>query len=91
MYVSTLGIEEWVGGNDIGPNIENPQWVQIEDAIRRLDGRSRTLVTLIAEGGGHMVVGGGERGEYLGYATFDNQTFFNVIVHLHNRQGGEVC
>jgi hypothetical protein len=42
--------------------ISHPQWCQIEDAIRRLDGKYRTLVILGQENteSDYMVVGGGK-------------------------------
>jgi hypothetical protein len=59
----------------------NPGWTEIEAAIRRLDGKTCSLV-VIAFGDSdapHMAIGGGGSGKYLVYGTLDNMTFRNLI------------
>jgi len=70
------------GPNDSEPvEQQNPNWADVETAIRRLDGDTCTLVCLgIGEASvPHMSVGGGEGGQYVVYCTPDNRTFYNVI------------
>jgi Immunity protein Imm1 len=58
--------------------IENPNWNQIETAIRELDGKSKTLVTLGADDI-YMSIGGGNSGKYVVTATFDNMNFYTLV------------
>lgn len=70
------------GPDDMDPaECENPSWDDIENAIRRLDGETCTLLIL---GIGdvevpHMAIGGGEGGQYIVYTTPDNMTFHKLI------------
>lgn len=59
----------------------NPRWEDIEQAIRRLDGNTCTLVTIgIGEAPvPHMAIGGGENGKYIVYSTPDNMTFHTLV------------
>ena len=59
---------------------EDPSWLDIEAAIRRLNGETSTLL-IIAAGDPvpHMGIGGGSGGKYVVYATPDNLTFHNLI------------
>jgi hypothetical protein len=41
MFVIDLSVEKWVGNRNEGELIENPDWNQIEAAIRELDGKSK--------------------------------------------------
>lgn len=79
MFMSYLGIEKWVGNRNEGELIENPDWSQIETAIRQLDGKSKTLVTLGADDETYMTIGGGESGKYVVSVTFDNIDFHNLV------------
>ena len=79
MFVSDLSVEKWVGSRNEGELIENPDWNQIEAAIRELDGKSRTLVTLAADDETYMTIGGGESGKYVVSVTFDNLSFHNLV------------
>lgn len=79
MFVLNLSTENWVGNNDEGKLIENPTWIQIEQAIRELDGKTKTLVTLGADDECYMSIGGGESGKYLVNVTFDNLGFHNLV------------
>lgn len=79
MFVLDLSVEKWVGNRDEGEFIENPNWSQIESAIRELDGKIRTLVTLGADEDIYMTIGGGESKKYVLSATFDNMNFLNLV------------
>ena len=60
--------------------LPNPTWIDIEAAIRQLNGEDRTLVLF---GSGtpvpHMAIGGGDNGKYIVYATHDNITFYTMV------------
>jgi hypothetical protein len=60
--------------------LSNPSWIDIETAIRQLNGNDRTLVLF---GSGtpvpHMAIGGGSNGKYIVYATHDNITFYTMV------------
>ncbi|MBD0346759.1 MAG: hypothetical protein ICV63_18420 [Coleofasciculus sp. Co-bin14] len=79
MFVSDLSVEKWVGNRNEGDLIQNPDWSQIEAAIRELDGKSKTLVTLGADDETYMAIGGGELGKYVVSVTFDNISFHNLV------------
>jgi hypothetical protein len=59
--------------------VSQPGWAEIQKALRSLDGKNVTLVSLSGEGEANMAVGGGENGQYIAYATFDNWTFHNLV------------
>jgi hypothetical protein len=69
-----------------GPNdadrreLSNPRWIDIEKAIRQLNGIDLTLV-LFGSGSPvpHMAIGGGRGGKYIVYATHDNITFYAMV------------
>jgi hypothetical protein len=79
MFVVDLTVEKWVGNRNEGEFIENPDWRQIEAAIRELKGKSKTLVTLGADDETYMTIGGGEAGKYVISVTFDNLSFHNLV------------
>lgn len=62
---------------DLSPqqDVPNPSWLQIDAAIRGLDGARNSLLSLaIGDPVPHMAIGGGPD-RYILYATFDNLTF----------------
>lgn len=79
MFRLDLSVEKWVGNRNEREVIKNPRWSQIEAAIRELDGKRKTLVTLGADGEAYMSIGGGESGKYIVSVTFDNIDFQNLI------------
>ncbi|MBW4547795.1 MAG: hypothetical protein KME25_25620 [Symplocastrum torsivum CPER-KK1] len=79
MFVLDLSVEKWVGNRNESDFIENPDWNQIEAAIRELDGKSKTLVTLGVDDEAYMTIGGGESGNYVVSVTFDNMSFHNLV------------
>lgn len=79
MFVVDLSVEKWVGNRNEGELIENPDWNQIEAAIRDLDGKSKTLVTLGVDDETYMTIGGGGVGKYVVSVTFDNISFHNLV------------
>ncbi|MEI2583661.1 Imm1 family immunity protein [Scytonema sp. PRP1] len=79
MFVSDLSVEKWNGNRNEGDLIENPNWSQIETAMRELDGKSKTLVTLGADDETYMSIGGGNLGKYVVTATFDNLNFHTLV------------
>jgi len=79
MFVFELSLEKWVSKRNEGGLIENPDWSQIELAIRQLDGKSKTLATLGADDEAYMSIGGGESGKYIVSVTFDNIDFHNLV------------
>ncbi|MBN3922774.1 Imm1 family immunity protein [Nostoc sp. NMS4] len=79
--VFKLSAEKWVTNSNQGELIKDPNWIQIEAAIRELDGKSKTLVTLKSDDETYMNIGGGKSGKYVGNATFNNKVF-DVLVDL---------
>ena len=58
---------------------ERAAYRQIEKGIRELNGTSKTFVTLGADDGCYMSIGGGESGKYIVNVTFDNVSFYNLV------------
>jgi hypothetical protein len=79
MFVSDLSIEKSISSRNQSISIESPNWMQIEAAIRELDGKRKTLVTLAANDETHMTIGGGESGKYVISVTFNNINFHNLV------------
>lgn len=81
-------IEEcWEGVRNLECVRENPEPLDVAQAIRRLDQRRHTLVALETDSEAHMLVGGGN-GDYVVSATLEGLTFSNLItVPVHQ---GEV-
>jgi ABC-type sugar transport system substrate-binding protein len=79
MFVSQLSWDLWQGNQDHGDVVVVTDWAQVQGAIAALDGRSRTLVTLEADGETHMAIGGGGEAGYVAYVTFDNEVFEYLV------------
>ncbi|MGB7440129.1 MAG: hypothetical protein WA919_03605 [Coleofasciculaceae cyanobacterium] len=79
MFVLNLSIDKWVSNTNDEELIENPNWEQIEAAIRQLEGKRITLVTLGAGDETYMTIGNGYSGKYIVSVTFDNLDFYNLI------------
>jgi hypothetical protein len=80
MFAKTLLTDIWGGPTDVKEDdVAAPSWEKIESAIRALDGRRRTMVTLAADGESHLAVGGGDSNRYVVYMTFDNMSFLNLL------------
>ena len=79
VFVTVLRIESWVRNMNQIREVMAPTLQQIEAAIRELDGETRNLLTLGTGSVAHMGIGGGPS-SYIVYATFDNDTFHNLIV-----------
>jgi Immunity protein Imm1 len=64
-----------------GGHISRPSWTDIEAAVKNLDGKKFTMVTVEGTGGAHLTIGGGTSGKYVVYATFDRIQFFTLATH----------
>src|SRR5258706_3152329 len=79
------------GPDDNRVVVLDPNWIEIEVAIRRLDGSTNTHVFLgvsqtgIPEAMPYIAIGGGG-GQYYVFATFDN-SHFPTLTNLENRPG----
>ena len=79
MRVKFLSTDLWDESADEDDDVPDPSWQEIESAIRVLDGKKRTIVTLDAGGEWHLAVGGGSANRYVVYMTFDNMSFLNLL------------
>lgn len=79
--VFKLSAEKWVTNSNQGELRKDPNWIQIEAAIRDLDGKSKTLVTLKSDDETYMNIGGSKSGKYVVNATFNNTKFY-ILVNL---------
>lgn len=81
MFVTTLTAENRSGVYDVGYVIDDPTMDQVESAIRALDGKQKTVVTLEADDGvPYLAIGGGNNGKYVVSGTEDDLTYLNLIV-----------
>lgn len=78
MFISKFSYEDWVGNQNKGCLEQAQGWLEIETAIKELDGHRKTLVTLETDGETHMAVGGGPD-KYVVYVTFDNENFHYLV------------
>ena len=74
----------WIHG-DHWEGLLNHEWridraspPDLERALDRLDARTYTMVTIQGDGEQHLTIGGGA-GQYVVYATFDNEAFWNLL------------
>ncbi|MFO0693855.1 MAG: Imm1 family immunity protein [Polyangiales bacterium] len=72
--------DRWHGVANDEWHVDAPSWDDVSRAIRRLDGRTYTLVTIGGSGEEHLAVGGGA-GRYVVYVTRDNWDFWNLLSH----------
>ena len=79
MNVIEMTGDSWEGIEQKETILQNPSWVDIDAAIRRLDGRKYTIVSLKGQGESHMVIGGGMHDRYIVYVTLDNEKFYNLV------------
>lgn len=93
MFVTHLDYDEWAAEvlrpGYLHREMAHPDWEQIEAAIRALDGDARTDVALRASNENpadtpHMMIGGGNDGRYIVYATYDGRRLFD----LHRSDAG---
>jgi hypothetical protein len=74
MFISKFSTENWQGNQNNISVKPVSNWLEIETAIKELNGFNQTLVTLETEAETHFAIGGGS-GKYLAYLTFDNENF----------------
>jgi hypothetical protein len=88
MFAKHLDYDEWaaevVRPGYLHREIAHPDWARIEAAIRALDGDARTDVVLGASNENpadtpHMMIGGGNEGRYIVYATYDGRRLFDLL------------
>jgi hypothetical protein len=73
MFVNDM-LCDWIKGRPWGPN---PSWEEIEAAIRQLDGKHKTEVSIAGSGEAHMSITGGN-GVYLVDGTPNNDFFYSL-------------
>jgi hypothetical protein len=87
MFVTHLDYDEWAAEvlrpGYLHREIAHPDWEQIEATIRALDGVAQTEVALRASNENpadtpHMMIGGGNEGRYIAYATYDGRRLFDL-------------
>lgn len=88
MFATHLDYDEWttevLRPGYLQREVAHPDWEQIEAAIRALDGDTRTDVALRASNENpadtpHMMIGGGNEGRYVVYATYDGRRLFDLL------------
>lgn len=93
VFATRLDYDEWAAEvlrpGYLHREMAHPDWEQIEATIRALDGDARTDVVLRASNENpadtpHMMIGGGNEGRYVVYATYDGRRLFD----LHRSDAG---
>ncbi|TKD09384.1 Imm1 family immunity protein [Polyangium fumosum] len=70
--------DSWRGIQNDEWQIHMPSWDDVDNAIRRLDAKRYTILTIQGPEEQHLAIGGGA-GRYVVYATFDNYQFWNLL------------
>ena len=70
--------DHWEGVLNREWSIEEASSADLDRTLDRLDARTYTMVTIQADGDRHLTIGGGA-GQYVVYATFDNEEFWNLL------------
>ena len=70
--------DHWEDVRNYEEIVETPTTDDFDRLLNRMDGQVYTMILLQREGDAHMGIGGGD-GKYVVYATFDNETFWNLI------------
>jgi hypothetical protein len=76
--VEMLFGDRWDGVLNHDWRIEHASSADFEQALDRLDAKVHTLITVQREGEQHLAIGGGA-GQYVVYATFDNEQFWSLL------------
>jgi hypothetical protein len=75
LFIKELGTEDTQA-----EAVTDPDWAEIETAIKQLDGKKFTLVTLnVGDEVPSMTIGGGANGIYVVHVTFDNSAFYSLL------------
>jgi hypothetical protein len=75
VFATSLYADNWGKTSDEGSEIPDPDEKIIRAALQHLNGETKTLVMLRNEDDANLVIGGGNDGKYVTYATFDNRSF----------------
>ncbi len=78
VIVRRIDGDRWEGVVNHGWIVDHASSTDLNRAIDRLDARIYTIVTIQVDGERHLTIGGGA-GQYVVYATFDNEEFWNLI------------
>ena len=78
MATQRILADRWEGVMNYEEIIEPPTRAEFNRLFNRLDRRTYTMMVIKAAGDCHMAVGGGD-GQYVVYATFDNEVFWNLV------------
>jgi hypothetical protein len=78
MAVLRIVSDKWEGVMNHEEEIERPTPADFGHLLDRLDARTYTMIVLDAGGEHHLTIGGGA-GQYVVYATFDNEEFWNLL------------
>lgn len=70
--------DRWEGVLNHEWRIDRASSADLARALERLDARTQTIVTIQGDGEQHLTIGGGA-GQYVVYATFDNDQFWNLL------------
>ena len=70
--------DHWEGVLNHEWTVEKASSADLDRALDRLDARTYTMIIVQLGGEQHLTIGGGA-GQYVVYATFDNEEFWNLL------------
>jgi hypothetical protein len=70
--------DHWEGVLNHEWRVERASSADFDHALDRLDARTHTMITIKADEERHLTIGGGA-GQYVVYATFDGEVFWNLL------------
>jgi Immunity protein Imm1 len=78
--------DNWNGLQCREQRVEYPSEGDALDAVRALDGRTRTLVAVNAADGSSLTIGGGA-GQYVAYVSTNDEKCFNLLADQEHGSG----
>jgi Immunity protein Imm1 len=75
---SVLSGDRWDNEYNFDWRDENPTYSDFDFALERLDAKTYTMLTIQLDGDAHLTIAGGA-GQYVVYATYDNEEFWNLL------------
>lgn len=87
MSLQLFGWDEWSGTVSSEPEVLEPNWKDIETAIRRLDAKIYTMVWLVADDADTLLIGGGPN-QFVMIAFLDEDS--HVTAQDESKSPGQV-
>ena len=84
MYVKRIIEDNWSGVKTADVKYECSSVEQVVAAVRKLNGRNKTSIYLLADGEKSLTVSGGNDGRYIAFLTIGtDDEFYNLVALTH--------